>query len=99
MMVPMTTERLAERGRALLAWEAAGGAFDRLVALDCRVRRGARSDWPGRTARCPEWRAGAPPWAWPPGSEPPGWRWAPVCHGPHGPGCGCEGDGGALRGA
>jgi hypothetical protein len=44
----MTTERLRERGRALLAWEAAGGSVDRLAVLDRRTRRGLRTDWPGR---------------------------------------------------
>jgi hypothetical protein len=95
----MTAERLAERGKALLTWEGAGGDIGALADLDRGVRTGRYSDFPGRTVRCPEWRQAAPPWAWPQGSEPPGWRWVPVCYGPHGPGCGCEGDGGAPRGA
>jgi hypothetical protein len=44
----MTVERLRERGRAILAWEAAGGSVDRLAALARAVRRGLTTDWPGR---------------------------------------------------
>jgi hypothetical protein len=52
----MTVERLHERGRALGAWIDAGGSTSRLIKLDCRVRRGECSDWPGRSAEEPERR-------------------------------------------
>jgi hypothetical protein len=48
MIVPMTTERLKERGEAIWAWERLGGRTGRLVWLDEQVRKGRRTDWPGR---------------------------------------------------
>ena len=47
-MGPMTAARLKERGRALSAFERAGGRTGRLVWLDEEVREGRRTDWPGR---------------------------------------------------
>lgn len=63
----MSTARLVERGRALGAWEAAGGSGGRLVLLDRKVRIGACSDFPpGGRVRAdgtplPEWRSWPPP--------------------------------------
>jgi hypothetical protein len=58
--VPLTFARLRERGRAILAWEAAGASVDRLAELDRRVRRGTHcTDWPGREPG-PERRDDAP---------------------------------------
>jgi hypothetical protein len=36
---PMSVERLVERGKAILAWEAAGCSVDRLASLDRRLAR------------------------------------------------------------
>ncbi len=52
----MTFDRLHERGAALGRWIDAGGSTVRLIKLDCRVRRGEVTDWPGRTADEPERR-------------------------------------------
>jgi hypothetical protein len=60
MMVPMTAERLEERGRALYAWQDAGADVDRLIRLDRLdrlVRRARRTDRPQRRSGQPEWRA------------------------------------------
>jgi hypothetical protein len=59
MSVDMTTERLAERGKAILAWEAAAGDVDALARVDRRCRRGLVTDWPGRDPG-PEVRNGIP---------------------------------------
>jgi hypothetical protein len=60
MTVDMTTERLCERGKAMLAWEAAGGSVDQLARLDYVVRHARLSDWPGRPEDVPEFRVGVP---------------------------------------
>jgi hypothetical protein len=48
--MPLTFERLHERGCALARWLAAGGDVDALLYLDRRVRRAKATDWPGRGA-------------------------------------------------
>jgi hypothetical protein len=48
--MPLTFERLHERGCALTRWLAAGGDVDALLDLDRRVRRAKATDWPGRGA-------------------------------------------------
>jgi hypothetical protein len=60
---PMSVERLVERGKAILAWEAAGCSVDRLASLDRRVRHARVTDWPGlRPPGAPEWRADPALW-------------------------------------
>jgi hypothetical protein len=96
---PLTAERLEERGRALGAWLAAGLSIERLIRLDRAVRRGTRSDWPGRESG-PEVRQGIPDLDLPdrpppdPDPPPPGWQRVTVCArcGAEPAGCGCRDD-------
>jgi hypothetical protein len=65
MSVDMTTERLVERGSAILAWQAAGGDVGKLARLDRAVRKAdpRTTDWPGRRPG-PEVRNGIPDLDW-----------------------------------
>jgi hypothetical protein len=59
-VTPLSAERLQERGRALGAWEAAGGRLAPLLRLERRVRSGRVTDWPTRAAGEPERRVRPP---------------------------------------